>query len=385
MTTTHNAAAGVGGALYFAYYAGAASLIPFLSLYLRSIGLSGSEIGVLVAIPPAMVFLGAGFWGSAADRSKRPLWVFRAATLISVVAALVIPVPTAVVLLAGVIAVYAFGQSGIVPLLDSMVLKGLGSERERYGRVRLWGAIGWGAAAAAVGVVIDAVGLESSFLMYGSLLLAAVGLSFAFPRAGDHRTPTRASGHLRGLLAISEFRVLLLLCTAEGVVFGILANYLFIHLQNMGASGTLLGLMLTAATVSEVVFFLLAPVLIRRFAAGRLVVAAVVVMLVRLLLYIPLTEPSTALAIQLLHGPGFALFIAAAVNRAGDLAPPGSGATAQGAVTATNFGLGAAIGAIGGGALLESLGTRVVLGAGAGTGFLLACLALVFLRTSRKR
>jgi len=179
--------------------------------------------------------------------------------------------------------------------------------------------------------------------------------------------------------------VLLLLCTAEGVVFGILANYLFIHLQNMGASGTLLGLMLTAATVSEVVFFLLAPVLIRRFAAGRLVVAAVVVMLVRLLLYIPLTEPAPALAIQLLHGPGFALFIAAAVNRAGDLAPPGSGATAQGAVTATNFGLGAAIGAIGGGALLESFGTRVVLGAGAGTGFLLACLALIILRTSRKR
>jgi len=203
MTTTHNAAAGVGGALYFAYYAGAASLIPFLSLYLRSIGLSGSEIGVLVAIPPAMVFLGAGFWGFAADRSKRPLWVFRAATLISVVAALVIPVPTAVVLLAGVIAVYAFGQSGIVPLLDSMVLKGLGSERERYGRVRLWGAIGWGAAAAAVGVVVDAVGLESSFLMYGLLLLTAVGLSFAFPRAGDQTTPTRELGHLRDLLAIS--------------------------------------------------------------------------------------------------------------------------------------------------------------------------------------
>jgi MFS transporter, PPP family, 3-phenylpropionic acid transporter len=385
MARTQNKTARVGGALYFAYYAGAAGLIPFLSLFLRNVGLSGLEIGVFVAIPPAMIFLGASFWGSTADRSKHPLWVFRAAILLSVAAALVIPVPTNLILLALVIGVYSFGQSGIVPLLDSMILNGLGNERARYGRVRLWGAIGWGAAAAAIGVVIDAVGLESSFLMYGLFLLTAVGLSFAFPRARDHAIPTPALARTRGLLAIPEFRVLLLLCTAEGVAFGILANYLFIHLQNMGASGTLLGFMLTAATMSEVVFFLLTPALIRRFSAGRLVVVGVGVMLVRLLLYVPLTEPVTALAIQLLHGPGFALFIAAAVNRAGDLAPEGSGATAQGLVTATNFGLGATIGAVGGGVLLESFNTRIVLGAGAGIGFLLACFALVLLRVSRDR
>jgi PPP family 3-phenylpropionic acid transporter len=100
-------------------------------------------------------------------------------------------------------------------------------------------------------------------------------------------------------------------------------------------------------------------------------------MVVRLLLYIPLGSGGPALAIQLLHGPGFALFIAAAVNRAGQLAPAGTAATAQGAVTATNFGLGAALGAVGGGALLEIAGTRAILASAAGVSFLLLLGVLV--------
>lgn len=371
MDNDRRRAARIGGALYFAYYAGAASLIPFLSLYLRQSGLAGGQIGLLVAIPPVMIFLGAGLWGMAGDRAAGPSSVFRLTTLCSVAAALLIPVPGTVALLAIAIAVYALGQSGIVPLLDALVLNGLGDEAWRYGRVRLWGAVGWGSAAAGVGVIIDAFGLATVFSLYAGFLLLAVGISFLLPRKRGSPGRQRPVGAVSKLLRVRGFPSLLVLCVAEGIVFGVLANYLFIHLQEVGATGTLLGLMLTAATASEVVFFLMTPRLLRRFPAHRLVVLAVGVMVVRLLLYIPLETGAPALAIQLLHGPGFALFIAAAVTRAGQLAPAGTAATAQGAVTATNFGLGAALGAIGGGALLEIAGTRTILASAAGVAFLL--------------
>ena len=42
----------------------------------------------------------------------------------------------------------------IIPLVDNAVIALLGKNRSRYGQQRLWGAIGWGVAGLAAGVLI---------------------------------------------------------------------------------------------------------------------------------------------------------------------------------------------------------------------------------------
>jgi MFS family permease len=53
--------------LYFLIYGSAAAWFPFLSVYLRQIGLSGFQIGTLASINPAVTVLSQPLWGVIAD------------------------------------------------------------------------------------------------------------------------------------------------------------------------------------------------------------------------------------------------------------------------------------------------------------------------------
>ena len=52
-----------GRLVYFSYYAAGAALLPHLTLYYRSAGLSGRLVGILGAIAPAASLVGAWVWG----------------------------------------------------------------------------------------------------------------------------------------------------------------------------------------------------------------------------------------------------------------------------------------------------------------------------------
>ncbi len=49
------------------FFAGFAALAPFLVLYYEQNGLSGSEIGILTAIPPFVTLFASSMWGALGD------------------------------------------------------------------------------------------------------------------------------------------------------------------------------------------------------------------------------------------------------------------------------------------------------------------------------
>ena len=55
---------------YFFYFSAIGILAPFLNIYLKQIGLTGSQIGLLGSFPPLLVLLANPFWGAIADRWK---------------------------------------------------------------------------------------------------------------------------------------------------------------------------------------------------------------------------------------------------------------------------------------------------------------------------
>ena len=83
---------------------------------------------------------------------------------------------------------------------------------------------------------------------------------------------------------------------------------------------------------------------------------------VRLVAYAVMPDAWMVLPIHLLHGLAFSAMWVAGVTYAGELAPPGMGATAQGLFGGVNMGLGAAAGAMMGGLLYDSTGPRAMYG-----------------------
>ena len=77
-------------------------------------------------------------------------------------------------MLAAVI-LYAIFIGPIAPLVDNAVMALLGERRSEYGRVRVWGAFGWGGAALLLAPMLQRAGLAWAF--YGFLVLSLIHIS----------------------------------------------------------------------------------------------------------------------------------------------------------------------------------------------------------------
>ena len=344
-------------AVYFIYYAAAASLIPFLTLYYQGLGLTGREIGILTGIAPLMTLLGASIWSVLADLTQKHRVLFLVAiggTWGSVL--LLSQLNTFLWLIPAVVA-YAFFVAPLMPLVDNTVMVLLGKEKDAYGRFRVWGAYGWGIAAAIMGWVLQQAELHWIFSGYLTLLLILFAIALRLPIQPASRQSHFWQG-FKQLITNRRWLLFLAVALIEGMSLGIFLNYLFLHLEDMGASRTVMGLSLTVATLSEIPIFLNSRRLLRG-GAPFLLAGSLAIMVVRAFAYANMTAAWQVLLISLLHGPTFSAMWSAGVAYADETAVPGLSTTAQGIFNGTVLGLGSELGAVIGGFLYESSGAVV--------------------------
>lgn len=185
-----------GRLVFLFYYAAAATVVPVLTLYYKELGVSGQLLGVLAAIWPAGNVVGAALWGAAADATGRHRLVLALSIVSAVAAAQLFLLGSSFLTLAPIVVVFALAMSPIMPVVDNAVLESLGRERSKYGKVRLFGAIGWGISAPLVGVLIDRLGLQIVFPVYGVLMMLTLGCrsSCRWGTVGSARISVRVFG-----------------------------------------------------------------------------------------------------------------------------------------------------------------------------------------------
>ena len=355
--------------VYFLFYAASAALLPVLSLYYQEAGLRGAQIGLLTALWPAGSVLGAAAWSALADATGRHRALLMIATGMTVIASQLLLVGSSFWTLMPIALAFALFSSPIVPIVDDAVLTILADRRSHYGRLRLWGAVGWGVSAPLVGLLVDAGGLSMSFPVYG-VLMTGVLISAAGLPVGRSSTGANVLRGLRTMVGDPRWVVFLSIVLMRGIGGAFVHHYLFIYLAEIGGGGALRGVALAVATMSELAAYLLAERLVRRVGARRILFISLLATTVRLLLYSMITNPIVALAPQLLHGVTFALFLVAGVNYAREIAPEGISATAQAVFTSTNMGVGGFIGALLGGWFYELFGIRRMYLIAAGIGLI---------------
>lgn len=340
---------------YFFYFAAWSFLLPFLSLFYQSLGFSGSQIGILASISPLITLFAAPFWGGLADVSRRHKRVLLMGIAGAWLAVLALAQARTFWLIAPLIALYAFFSATILPLVDNSVLSLLGERRDQYGNQRLWGAIGWGAAGPAAGWLTGQLGISWAFI--GFLILMAAGILFAWnlpvnaSASGAHFT-----AGMRILVRDQRWQLFLLVAFISGAGLSVVSNFLFLYMDELHASNTIMGIALAMATVSEIPVLFFSGRLLRRWGPKGLLVLSMAAYVVRAYAYSAATAPWQVLLIQLLHGLSFSIMWAAGVSLAAEIAPPGLGATAQGLFSSTVMGFGGIMGSVAGGLLLERFG-----------------------------
>jgi MFS family permease len=140
---------------FFLIFAAAAAVLPFLTLYYESLGLSGRQIGMLAGLPPLVMLFTASIWSGLADATQRHKLVMAVAMLGLAGSGLLFLLVDSFWALVPVVILYAFCFGPVEPLLSNTALELLRGRTEQYGKVRLWGAFTAAAAAELEAPVLD--------------------------------------------------------------------------------------------------------------------------------------------------------------------------------------------------------------------------------------
>jgi MFS transporter, PPP family, 3-phenylpropionic acid transporter len=346
-------------AYYFVFFVGFASLTPFLVLYYEKRGLSGSQIGLLAAISPLVSLVAGPLWSGFADATRRHKSIFMFTMAGVVVTSLLIYNASSLAWLIPTVILFAFLAAPIMPLMDSSTMSLLEGRKDQYGKIRVWGTLGWAIGAPLTGWLVERSGVQWSFYAYAFLMIVSLLIGSRIP-IGHTQISAPFRDGMRRLFSNRRWMFFLLVIFISGIANAGISTYLFLYMDGLGAGRGMMGLALTISTVSEVPVMFFADRLLRRFNARGLILIALSIYIVRLLLNSLVGFPLLILVIQLLHGFTTPTLWVAGVSYVSEIAPPGTGATAQALFVGVLNGLGAAAGALIGGILFQSVGPVVM-------------------------
>jgi len=146
--------------LYFWFFALLGGMLPYWSLYLDGRGFSYLQIASLMATIQLTKIVAPSVWGHLGDRTGQRVRLVRFGTItgsLCFAGVLLEPGFTGLLL---VMLAFTFFWNAVLPLYEVITLQVLGAQRDQYGKIRLWGSVGFIAAVALIGVLLEWVDIR---------------------------------------------------------------------------------------------------------------------------------------------------------------------------------------------------------------------------------
>jgi PPP family 3-phenylpropionic acid transporter len=333
-------------AFYFCYFAFISVFATYFSLYLQSIELAPQEIGMLMALLHAVRILTPNLWGWLADHLGLRVAILRSAFLAATIAYLGVFAGATFWWLFAVIVLMCGFWSAAMPLFEASVMTYLGGDAALYGRIRLWGSVGFIVAVSAAGWWLDRVSIGNLLWLVLALMLATLVSAFTLeeqPVAPHEHDGVRVWQVLRRPAVLAFFCACFLMMLSQG------ASYVFysIYMVEQGYSKTIVGILWSVGVIAEIVVFLFLPRIFARFSHYQLWMLSFGMTVVRYVLVAWFPE---MLALQILaqamHMFSFGTYHATALAMLHTIFKGKLQARGQALYTSVSFGLGGAAGSL---------------------------------------
>jgi len=341
---------------YLFYFAYLGAFAPFFALYLKAEGMTAVEIGVLMASPQFTRIIAPHLWGWLADRGGHRLRIVRLSGLAGTVVFAAVFWSHSFTALFAVLLGMTFFWSAALPLVEATTLSHLGDELGRYGRIRVWGSVGFILAVVGVGYLLDR--MAPAALLWVILLLMTGMLVQAMllqerpvePHPGDHVPVWRI---VRQPAVIAIIVASACLAAAHGPYY----TFYTIHLVNHGYTKALAGWLWALGVVCEIGIFVWMSRLYRAFTLRTILIASALLAALRFVMIGWGAESVTVLLLaQTLHAASFGSFHAAAIGVIHKLFRGRHQARGQAIYGSLAYGIGGAIGGLASGYAWSGLG-----------------------------
>ncbi len=341
---------------YFFYFAYVGAFAPFFSIYLKAVGMSAVEIGVLMSLPQLTRIVAPHLWGWLADRTAKRLRIVRLTGMAGSICFLWVFAGTAFSLLFVVLFAMTFFWSAALPLIEATTLSHLGEETARYGRIRVWGSVGFIAAVVAVGYALDwfEVGILPWIVL--SMMAGMLAFSWQIPEAAS--PPHGADQHpIRGILRKPEVAALIAAGALMAAAHGPYYTFYSIHVVNHGYTKALTGWLWALGVICEIGIFVWMPHLYRAFTLRQILIASFGLAVVRFLAIGWGADSMLLLLLaQTLHAATFGSFHAAAIGMVHRFFRGRHQARGQAIYGSLSYGLGGTLGGFASGYAWEEFG-----------------------------
>ena len=298
--------------MFAAVFAIAGTQLPYLPVWLDWVGLGAGEIAVIAAAPTLVRVAVTPAIAFAADRSgdhrrflKLLAWGALAAALALAQCASFWPILLLAVL-------FAAATATVMPLAETVAMAGVRGAGLDYGRMRLWGSLGFIAASVCGGLTIDGFGPPAAVWLVAGGAALTVLAAHGLPRPLGYGAPPVAAVEprlsLAGALGLMRSRPFVVLVLAAGAVQAAhAAFYTFgtLHWAAQGISGGWSGTLWGIGVAVEVGLMAFSGALVRRIGAIELIALGAGASVVRWVA-MGFDPPLTVLvALQALHGATF--------------------------------------------------------------------------------
>lgn len=345
-------------AWYFCYFAFIGAFLPYFALYLQAIGFSAGRIAVLMSLGQFMRLLAPLLWSWLADSGGRRVGIVVGSTAAALASFSVVFLTEDFVGLLIGMAILHFFWSASLPLVEALTLGHLAPNPERYGRIRLWGSVGFIVTVMGVGFLLDSAPIGSLLWVSWALLLGTLVSALTLREVKGHGA--QATGPI--LQVLRQRKVVFLLAAGLFMTAAHGALYVFysIHLVAQGYGKSVVGLLWTLGVVAEIVVFLLMPRISAKVSMRQILLACFVLAALRFLLIGWMAGFIGLLIVaQLLHGASFGAHHAATMAALNRWFVAGQQARAQALYGSIAYGAGGLGGALLAGALWESAGAAI--------------------------
>ncbi|WP_163538509.1 MFS transporter [Gracilibacillus sp. YIM 98692] len=341
--------------LLFCFHGANTIIVSFLPLYLQYRGLSGTEIGWVMAIGPLIAIFSQPFWGYLSDKYQTVKRILMLCLIGLLISSSVFLQLASLPLLLTLGALFFFFAAPVGALGDSLSQRRADQLGISFGSIRTWGSIGFAVSTLTIGELLSVIGIQYIVWPYLCLAFACFIVSTRLVDVKVETAPVQLKD-VRLLIKKKPFVIFLVLITFITISHRANDSFIGIYIASLGGGEDLVGIAWFAGVASEAIIFATAGYWFKKFHPLIFIIGAGLLYSIRWYFYAIFEDPMFIVGLQFLHGLTFGVFYLTAFQYVTRVIPNILQSTGHLVFVSVFFGFSGIIGSLFGGMVIDSLG-----------------------------
>lgn len=256
------------------------AILPYFGVFLKESHASTTLIAVTSAILLASNIIAPNFWGWLTDKMGNRITIIRTGNLLACFSFMLMLWASGFWSIVIIVTMFSFCWQGLIAQFEVVTLEKIKETDLSYGRIRMWGSIGFVTSVTLLGIVFEQTSINY-FPHITLSLFILLWLSTYLVKDSNEKEVFNSSAKIIDTIKKPSVFLLLIAILLVNVSHGIYYTFFSIFLEELGFSTSIIGTLWTVAVVAEIGMFLIINRLFKRFSLHTILLVSLIMALIR--------------------------------------------------------------------------------------------------------